>query len=196
MTDSASDRVNRTFASTPPLVWPPPHWCAQRETRFAFRVTFTVMAGRVPAIGRGSLPLLMAGARLALGRAFGPTRGPAMTVRLGSIRAGGPTAGVNPQSIRWWSEPSSLPSFWQRSLPRFSAVSTRDRCRLRSPRCRPGCSSSHIGPFALAPGASHALIMFAAVGTVMVSALVRCRRPVAPPNKMSFARSRDRAHAR
>jgi hypothetical protein len=48
----------------------------------------------------------------------------------------------------------------------------------------------HLYSFALAPGASHALIMFAAVGTVMVSALVRCRRPVAPPNKMSFARSR------
>ena len=48
----------------------------------------------------------------------------------------------------------------------------------------------HLYSFALDPGAAYALIMFAAVGTVMVSSLVRCRRPVAPPRKTSSARSR------
>src|SRR4051812_44302548 len=46
------------------------------------------MAGPVPAIDRGTLPLRMAGTRLVLGRAFGPTRGPAMTVRAGFIQGG------------------------------------------------------------------------------------------------------------
>ena len=44
--------------------------------RFAYGVTFTVMAGLVPAIGRGTLPLRMAGTS------------PAMTVRTGFIQAG------------------------------------------------------------------------------------------------------------
>ena len=35
----------------------------QQETRVAYRVAFTVMAGLVPAIGRGTLPLRMAGTK-------------------------------------------------------------------------------------------------------------------------------------
>src|SRR6476661_10477726 len=51
------------------------------------------MAGPVPAIGRGSLPLLLADTR------------PAMTVRLVSSRAGRPTAGVNSQGqVAGWPE--------------------------------------------------------------------------------------------
>ena len=43
-------------------------------------VTFIVMAGLVPAIGRGTLPLRMAGTS--------PGTSPAMTVRAGTVRAG------------------------------------------------------------------------------------------------------------
>jgi hypothetical protein len=46
---------------------------SEQETRLAFRVTFTVMARLVPASGRGTVPLLMAGTR------------PAMTVRQVSL---------------------------------------------------------------------------------------------------------------
>src|SRR6476660_5512061 len=47
---------------------------SQHQTRLALSITFTVMAGLVPAIGRGTLPLRMAGTS------------PAMTVRAGFIQ--------------------------------------------------------------------------------------------------------------
>ena len=58
---------------------------SQQETRFASGVTPIVMTGLVPAIGRGTVALLMAGTR------------PAMTVTAGFIQGGRPTAGVNSQ---------------------------------------------------------------------------------------------------
>jgi hypothetical protein len=59
----------------------------QHQARFAFRVTFIVMAGLVPAIGRGTLPSAMAG-----------TRPAAMTIKSGfHPERGGRKAGVNSQ---------------------------------------------------------------------------------------------------
>ena len=60
-------------------------FCSQQETRFAFGVTFIVMAGPVPAISRGTVPLRMAGTS------------PAMTVQVGFIQGELATAGVNSQ---------------------------------------------------------------------------------------------------